>query len=233
MQPAPRPRGRPPKRRKQAAQAATVEEDDFDADADVEELCLQDLHAGMKPSPLDDDVSEDEEGFDLDKPLPMDGDAEVHESMVDMFESLEGDDPRDFDWLPAKERKKIQARKTGMIYSVYLYNMLTMLSRPTEVALHGPRYQPKVWTVPETSRAQASQGGPDAACRAHIARILSLGGSLARHVAIPFQHPFYNSFARTARAVPAPSIPFNFSSLLRSPFAISFDAPISLVGPRC
>jgi hypothetical protein len=72
-----------------------------------------DPHAGMKPSRQDGHASDDE--LDLEDDLPYGADIEVNGTMVDLMCELGDNDPRDVDWLPPKERQKLEQRVKGMI----------------------------------------------------------------------------------------------------------------------
>jgi len=97
-----------------ARPAGDVDDDDdepFDSDAGDPKL-LRDLHAGLKPTPLDeaalDEEVSDEEG-EIEDDLPYGADKEVNSGMVDMMLELGDCNEDDMEWLPAKERKKVDA----------------------------------------------------------------------------------------------------------------------------
>jgi hypothetical protein len=103
-----------------ARPAGDVDDDDdepFDSDAGDPKL-LRDLHAGLKPTPLDeaalDEEVSDEEG-EIEDDLPYGADKEVNSGMVDMMLELGDCNEDDMEWLPAKERKKVDARKRGIV----------------------------------------------------------------------------------------------------------------------
>jgi len=106
-----------------------VDDDDDDPiDSDAEDpKYLRDIRAGLKPSPLDAatldaatldaetlDAETDDEG-EIEDDLPYGAEKEVNSVMVDMMIELGDCDERDMEWLPAKERRKVEARKKGML----------------------------------------------------------------------------------------------------------------------
>jgi len=85
--------------------------DSFDSDAGVPKLW--DPHVGLKPSEVDGQVSDDE--VEIDGNLLYGGDKEVNSMMVNMMVELGDCDEHDEEWLPEKERKKLEARKKGNV----------------------------------------------------------------------------------------------------------------------
>jgi len=83
---------------------------------------LWDLHTGLKPMPLDevalnealDEAALDEEG-EIESDVPYGAEKEVNGPMINMMVKLGDCDKRDMEWLPAKERKKVMARKKGTV----------------------------------------------------------------------------------------------------------------------
>ena len=67
----------------------------------------------MKLLKLDDDDAD----VEMEADLPPGADEELSIDMVEMMFDLEGCDERDIEWLPPKERRKREARQTGMISS--------------------------------------------------------------------------------------------------------------------
>ncbi len=81
---------------------------------------------------------------DLDM-LPEESDVEIQGAMVDLMVKLEDCDPRDFEWLPPRERKRVVPKKTGAIsLKARVVRELTMGSRKAEGALLWPRCPCKV-----------------------------------------------------------------------------------------
>jgi len=80
-------------------------------ESDTGVLNLWDPHASLKPLELDGCASDADVKMEDD--LPSGGDREVSASMVNMMVDLEERD--DGEWLPPRLRKKIEARKTGII----------------------------------------------------------------------------------------------------------------------
>ena len=129
MQPQQRPRGRPRKKRKTKKVQDTRErsrapspsphrarplenvDDDDDNTSDTGDPELWDPHAGLKPSQLDGRVSDGE--IEIEDDLPYGGEKELNSTMIDMMLDLGDYDERDGEWLPPKERKKLEARKKG------------------------------------------------------------------------------------------------------------------------
>jgi len=91
--------------------------DNLEAPSDIEsgtgEAGLWDPHAGMKPSPVDE--WESDANNKIEDALPYGASLAVQSSMVDMMVGLGNDDTCDIDWLPLRERKKLEARKKGMM----------------------------------------------------------------------------------------------------------------------
>jgi len=117
MQQQKRPRGRPKKKMKLRKQqphersaapspspSCIAPPEDTDND-EIEEVSMWDPHAGMKPSPMDVDSTDSD--VEPENCLPYGASHGIQTSMVE--------DPRDLDWLPSKERKKLMARKKGVI----------------------------------------------------------------------------------------------------------------------
>ena len=67
----------------------------------------------MKPSERDDCASD--ANIEMEDDLPPGGDKEVSTAMVNMMVDLE--EREDGEWLPPRLRKKIKARKIGIISS--------------------------------------------------------------------------------------------------------------------
>jgi hypothetical protein len=85
-----------------------------DSESDTNPPRTSDPDAGLKPSELDDDASAD---IEMEADLPPGADEELSGGMVDMMFDLEGCNEQDMEWLPPKERRKREARQTGMISS--------------------------------------------------------------------------------------------------------------------
>ena len=91
-----------------------IDDDDDDPfDSDAGDPKLWDLHAGLKPSPLDEEASDGED--DIEGDLPYGGAKEVNSMMIDMMVELSDCDEGDMEWLPASQRKKVEARKKGIV----------------------------------------------------------------------------------------------------------------------
>jgi hypothetical protein len=86
-----------------------------DCESDTGDPKTWDPHAGLKPSYLDDVASDGDEVEIEDRPFGRV--SEVVDSMVDMLIDLNDDDPRDLEWLPPKQRRRLTARKKGAISS--------------------------------------------------------------------------------------------------------------------
>ena len=84
----------------------------MDAESDTGTPDLWDPHAGLKPSELDGCASDAD--VELESELPPGGEEEMNAAMVDLMIDLEGDE-RDEEWLPPREKRKLMARKKGMI----------------------------------------------------------------------------------------------------------------------
>ena len=84
--------------------------DDEDNSSDIGNPRLWDAHAGMKPSWLDGCASDGE----VDD-LPHGGAKELNSTMIEMMLNLGDYDKRNNEWLPPKERIKLEARKKGII----------------------------------------------------------------------------------------------------------------------
>ena len=85
-----------------------------DLESDTGALNLWDPHAGLKPSVVDDWALDAD--VELEDDLSPGGDKKVSASMVNMMADLE--EREGGEWLPPRVRKKIKARKTGIISSV-------------------------------------------------------------------------------------------------------------------
>jgi hypothetical protein len=86
---------------------------DTDTDDDIGTHELWDPHAGLKPSPLNDCASD--ANIKMEDDLPCGADTELNSAMVDMIIDLDDGDEQDLEWLPLRERSKLDARKTGLI----------------------------------------------------------------------------------------------------------------------
>ncbi|KAH9967529.1 hypothetical protein BC827DRAFT_1152825 [Russula dissimulans] len=73
------------------------------------EALLWDPHAGMKPSPLDE--WESDASDEIEDTLPYGASQAIQSLMVDMMVELDDEDAQDIDWLPPRERRKLEARK--------------------------------------------------------------------------------------------------------------------------
>jgi hypothetical protein len=100
-----------PSRARPSGDVEGDDNDPFDSDAGVPKLW--DPHAGLKPSEVDGQASDDE--VEIEGDLPYGGDKEVNSMMVDMMVELGDCDEHDKEWLPEKERKKLDARKKGNV----------------------------------------------------------------------------------------------------------------------
>jgi hypothetical protein len=98
-------------------------DDDNPIDLDAEDPeYLWDIHVGLKPSPLDVamldvamlDAETDNEG-EIEDDLPYGAEKEVNSMMVNMMVKLGDCNNHDMEWLPVKERTKVEARKKGML----------------------------------------------------------------------------------------------------------------------
>jgi hypothetical protein len=69
-------------------------------------------HAGLKPSEMDNQASNAD--VKMESELLPGGEEEVNTAMVNLMIDLEGD-KRDEEWLPLREKRKLMARKKGMI----------------------------------------------------------------------------------------------------------------------
>ena len=79
----------------------------IDPELDTGDPTLWDLHAGMKPSELDDCTSDGE--LELEDNLLYRGVIEVNDPMLDMMFNLRDDN----EWLPLREQIKVDARIKG------------------------------------------------------------------------------------------------------------------------
>jgi hypothetical protein len=77
------------------------------------EALLWDPHAGMKPLPLDE--RELDASDEIEDTLPYGAFRAIQSSMVDMMVELDDKDAWDIDWLPPRERRKLEARKKGVV----------------------------------------------------------------------------------------------------------------------
>jgi len=125
MQPKRRPQGRPKKKRPMWKRSCAPslspphvqlsEEDDINTDSESNTGArdLWDPHAGLKPSERDDLASDG--SIKVEDDLPPEGDEEVLAAMVNMMVDLE--EHEDGEWLPPRLRKRVKARKKGIISS--------------------------------------------------------------------------------------------------------------------
>ena len=123
MQPQHRPRGRLKKKRAAqkrsyapspsppCVQLSEADSINTDSESDTGALDLWDPHASLKPLELNGCALDAD--IEMEDDLPSRGDWEVSASMVNMMVNLEERD--DGEWLPPRLRKKIEARKTGII----------------------------------------------------------------------------------------------------------------------
>ncbi len=86
---------------------------DVDSESDTGTPDLWDPHVGLKPSELDGCALD--ASVEMESELPLGGEEEVNAAMVDLMIDLEGCDERDEEWLPPREKRKLMARKRGMI----------------------------------------------------------------------------------------------------------------------
>jgi hypothetical protein len=86
---------------------------DVDSESDTGAPDSWDPHAGLKPSEMDGCASDAD--VEMEDELPPGGEEEVNAAMVELMIKLEGCDERDEEWLPPKEKRKVMARKKGMI----------------------------------------------------------------------------------------------------------------------
>ena len=131
MQPQRRPRGRPKKRQRTKTDHARRERagapspgpscarrldgvDEGDSDpSDTGDPELWDPNAGLKPSPQDDWGLDGE--VEVEEDLPYGGAREMNSAMIDMMVELGDYDEHDGEWLPAKERSRLEAKKKGKV----------------------------------------------------------------------------------------------------------------------
>jgi hypothetical protein len=121
MQPQHQPRGRPKKKRVAWKRSHAPSpspphvqlSEDGDSESDTSAQELWDPHASLKPSERDDCASD--ANIKMEDDLPPGGDKEVSTAMVKMMVDLE--ECEDGEWLPPRLRKKIKARKIGIISS--------------------------------------------------------------------------------------------------------------------
>jgi len=89
------------------------------ADAEIvwgyarEEMWDSESDTGMKPTQSGGYASD--ESMEVDDMLLEGADVGIQGAMADLIVELEDGDPRDFEWLPLKQRKKIVPKRTGMI----------------------------------------------------------------------------------------------------------------------
>ena len=86
---------------------------DLDSESDTGVPGSWDPHAGLKPSEMDDQASDAD--VKMESELPPGGEEVVNAAMVKLMIDLEGCDEPDEEWLPPREKRKVMARKTGMI----------------------------------------------------------------------------------------------------------------------
>src|SRR6266851_3420320 len=86
---------------------------DVDSESDTSAPDLWDPHVGLKPSEMDGCTSD--ANVEMEDELLPGGEEEVNMAMVELMIKLEGCDEQDEEWLPPKEKRKVMARKKGMI----------------------------------------------------------------------------------------------------------------------
>ena len=86
---------------------------DVESESDIGVPSSWDPHAGLKPSEMDDHASDAD--VEMANELPPGGEEVVNVAMVELMMNLEGCDEGDEEWLPPKEKRKVMARKKGMI----------------------------------------------------------------------------------------------------------------------
>ena len=120
-----------------------------------------DPHAGMKPSRQDGYASDGE--VELVGDLPYGASIEVNIAMIDLMCELGDDDPRDLDWLPPSERKKLEQRMRGMIspHQRIDHEALTVMSRKEEGPFTWPCRHCKISPIATTPRAPTRDEGPN------------------------------------------------------------------------
>ena len=86
---------------------------DVDSESDTGASDSWDPHSGLKPSKMDGCALD--ANVEMEDELPSEGEEEVNAAMVNLMIDLEGCDERDKEWLPPREKRKLMARKRGMI----------------------------------------------------------------------------------------------------------------------
>src|SRR5216683_1859607 len=86
---------------------------DVDSESDTGVPDSWDPYVGLKPSELDGCTLD--AGVEMESELPPGGEKEVNAAMVNLMINLKGCDERDEEWLPLREKRKLMARKKGMI----------------------------------------------------------------------------------------------------------------------
>ncbi len=86
---------------------------DVDSESDTSVPDSWDPHVGLKLSEMDGCASD--ANVKMEDELPPGGEEKVNMAMVELIIKLEGCDKRDEEWLPPKEKRKVMARKKGMI----------------------------------------------------------------------------------------------------------------------
>jgi hypothetical protein len=81
--------------------------------SDIGDPELWDPNAGSKPSPQDDRGLDSE--VEVEEDLPYGGVREVNSAMIDMMIELSDYDEHDGEWLLAKERLRLEAKKKGIV----------------------------------------------------------------------------------------------------------------------
>jgi len=86
---------------------------DLDSESDTGVPSSWDPHAGLKPSEMDDQASDAD--VEMESELLPGEEEVVNTAMVKLMINLEGCGKPDEKWLPPREKRKVMARKTGMI----------------------------------------------------------------------------------------------------------------------
>ena len=86
----------------------------IDMDAEDPKL-LQNLRRDLKLSLLDEAKSDAEASDDIKGNLSYGGEKKVNSIMIDMIVEMDDYNECDMEWLPAKEQKKVKARKKGIV----------------------------------------------------------------------------------------------------------------------
>jgi len=86
---------------------------DVDLESDTSVPKLWDPHAGLKLSEMDNHTLDAD--VEVESELLPGGEEEVNMVMVKLMINLKGCDKQDEEWLPPREKRKVMARKTGMI----------------------------------------------------------------------------------------------------------------------